>query len=87
MNIQETLALIEALKAAGVTKFKSLEHDIVFNGESAHAPIKQFKPQTEVSPTPVQENFKATEQLKDLISTIKLSDEELANRLFPDGAL
>ncbi len=88
MNLQETLALIEALRLAGVTKFKSLEHDIILE-----APLttsgNQLSPKKTVEPveTPIAENKEATEKLKDLISTLKMSDEELLNQIMPDGAL
>ncbi len=89
MNLQETLALIEALKSAGVTKFKSLEHDISLDARAiAH---NEFAVKNPVQPAdikpPIVENKEATEKLKELISDLKLSDEDLVNKLFPDGAL
>lgn len=82
MNLQETLLLIEALKASGVTKFKSLEHDIIFDG-SVSIPIVKSKDPIEL----VVENKEAAEKIKDLINTMKMSPEELANQIFPDGAM
>jgi hypothetical protein len=92
MNLQETISLIQALKSAGVTKFKSLEHDIILDaipiGPKQDAPKNQPVPagNQPIVDNPV-ENKEATEKLKDLIGTLKLSDEELANHMFPDGAL
>lgn len=84
MNLQETIALIDALKSAGVTKFKSLEHDISFDGK----PSQVIHPMHKYSHKPEEPiNHEATEKIKDLISTLKLSDEELANKMFPDGAI
>jgi len=85
MNLQETLSLIEALKSAGVTKFKSLEHDISFGGEVVpHRTIE--KPNVD-KPVEVVENKEATEQLKGLINSLKMSDEDLLNKIMPDGAM
>lgn len=82
MNLQETLALLEALKASGVTRFKSFEHEINLSGKGEIVQIK--KPEPEVDPQKVVE---ANEKLKNLMNTIKMSPEELANKIFPDGAL
>jgi transcription initiation factor IIE alpha subunit len=82
LNIQETLALIEALKASGVIKFKSQEHEIEFNVNHT-VNIKKPEVTQELPP----ETKEATEKLKNLINTISLSPEELANQIFPDGAL
>jgi regulator of protease activity HflC (stomatin/prohibitin superfamily) len=88
MNLQETLALIEALKLSGVTKFKSGEHEIELTGL---AQVKSFNKQEPLTPEAAQvtaeKTAQATEQLKNLINTINLSPEELANKMFPDGAL
>lgn len=85
MNLQETLALLEALKASGVKRFKSHEHEIELSGET----IPQIKkPLTEQeAKVSAEATAKATEQLKGLISTINMKPEELANVIFPDGAL
>jgi hypothetical protein len=93
MNLSETLQLLAALKAAGVSKFKSLEHDIVLDG--ANAPDNYLAPampsQPAVSATPVVPqtlvpvNPEATKKVEDLINTLKMNDAELAAHLFPDG--
>lgn len=85
MNFAETVALIEALKSAGVTRFKSLEHEISF-GAVAKIDVPRGTIETPEAP-PVAENKEATNKLKDLISTLRMSPEELANQIFPDGAL
>lgn len=82
MNIQETIALIEALKASGVTRFKSHEHEIDFDQKAVVVPVT--KPQ---SLPASKEDPEVTEKLKNLINTISMSPEELANKMFPDGAL
>jgi hypothetical protein len=91
MNIEETLQLIEALKQSGVTKFKSHEHEIVFSGV---AEVRSNKDVATAVATPVpvlteeqaKKNEEATEKLKDLINTVKMSPEELADQIFPAGA-
>ncbi len=90
MNLQETLALLEALKSSGVTKFKSLEHDISFGGDIGEKigilPTASSDKPVDI-PVESVENKEATEKLKSLINTLKMSDEELANQIFPDGAV
>ncbi len=81
MNLQETLALIEMLKSSGVTKFKSSEHEI----ELSPVP-RGTQPKVNIPETPVtkEAEVEATEKLKNLINTIKMNPEELANAMFPD---
>ena len=83
MNLQETLALIETLKANGVTRFKSHEHEI----DLVWGPAQAKK--VELPQTPEQEKaiVQANEKLKTMMNTINMSPEELANKMFPDGAL
>lgn len=88
MNIQETLALIEALKASGVKKFKSHEYEIEFGLSHSKASVKE----AEQLPLPISsEHVKATEEankkISELINTIKMTPEELADQIFPNGAL
>ncbi len=82
MNISETIALIEALKASGVVKFKSNEHEIEFDQSKSF--IKKEKPHEEADPKVVEA---ANEKIKSMLNTIQMSPEELANQIFPDGAL
>jgi len=85
LNIQETLALIEALKASGVTRYKSQEHEIEFGNSSE--PIKVQKPlQPEQAMDLAKKTAEAKDQLKNMINTINMSPEELANKMFPAGA-
>lgn len=84
MNFQETLALIEALKANGVTRFKSHNLEIDINPNFT---VNLKKPDNKDSAPHSQTEVQATEKLKNLINTIHMSPEELANKIFPDGAL
>lgn len=86
MNLQETVALIEALRANGITRFKSHEHEIDLMG--VEVSIKKKEPITEEQAKASAEvTAKATEQLKNLIDTINMSPEDLANKMFPNGAM
>ncbi len=87
MNIQETIALIEALRSSGVLKFKSAEHEIELKVDVPHGtPQKTIIPPSLPS-VDKESEVVATEKLKNLINTINMSPEELANKMFPDGAL
>jgi hypothetical protein len=88
LNLQETLALIEALKLSGVIRFKSHEHEIELSGKSEPIQVHKKEPLTEEqAKASADVTAKATEQLKNMINTIQMSPEELANKIFPDGAL
>lgn len=88
MNLQETLALIEALKLSGVLRFKSHEHEIELSGKSEPTQVFKKEPLTEEqAKASAETTAKATEQLKNLINTINMSPEDLANKIFPDGAI
>lgn len=85
MNLQETLALIEALKASGVTRFKSNDFEIDLSSKESFQ-VKKLEP-LPADPDKTKASIEATEKLKNLINTINMSPEELANKIFPDGAL
>ena len=96
MNVQDSLALIKALKEAGATHFKSPEfgeitlvHDqsdeeIVVTEPVTSIPAKE-REQTPASPAP--ENVEATKKVVEAINLLKMNDEQLANQIFPDGAI
>ena len=95
MNVQDSLALIKALKEAGATHFKSPEfgeitlvHDqsdeeIVVTEPVTSIPAKE-REQTPASPV---ENVEATKKVVEAINLLKMNDEQLANQIFPDGAI
>lgn len=87
MNITETIALIEALRASGVLKFKSSEHDIELSIFTTSPNIARTTPKLTDEPINKEAETVATEKLKNLINTINMSPEELANKIFPDGAI
>lgn len=80
MNIQEQLALIEALKNAGATHYKSTDFEITLEVGTGIPTPAASKPEV-----PAQ-NDEATEKLKDLIGTLQMNDEELLNKIMPNGA-
>jgi hypothetical protein len=83
MNIQETIALIEALRAAGVTRFKSQEHDIVLDGEPKPIQIPKVDP---INPSPVESPAEsdAKQKIKDMIKTLNMNPDEMARAMFPE---
>lgn len=101
MNHQETIALLAALKSAGVSHFKSGDTDIVLS--AAHGPsmpifqttgyaqttpnFQGLQTQGYSAPTPDPvANEDATDKIKDLIETLKMDDSSLLDKIFPAGA-
>jgi hypothetical protein len=99
VNAEDTLSIISALKASGATHFKSRDFEITFGtpqvsvdklvtqaGLGAWVPTpKTSSATTHVSDDPVA-NEEATKKLKEMIETLKLSDEQLMDKVFPAGA-
>jgi hypothetical protein len=95
MNAQETLVLLEALRASGASHFKSQDFEVSFGKTidpaatgSTPAPLLGKGPSASApsagSETP--ENKEATAKLKGLIETMKLDDASLIDKIFPAGA-
>jgi hypothetical protein len=96
VNLSDTTHLIQALKANGVVHFKSHDFEVKFNtsaGESlnnevatytapADVPVKMDQPVENVTYDPVE-----TKKAQDLVDLLKLKDDDLVNKLFPDGAM
>jgi len=83
MNFQETLELIKALKQAGASHFKSSDFEVTLSSEKASpAPVI-----AQLTPEQTKATEEANEKLKDLINTMKMTPEQLADQIFPDGAL
>ena len=83
MNLHETIALLEALRASGVTRFKSSEHEIDLSGKGEAIQVKKIEPSEDQTKVVAEAN----EKLKNLINTINMTPEELANKMFPNGAM
>ena len=85
MNVQETLALIEALRAAGVSHFKSQFLEITFG----NVPRGTDLPKPVVEPTSGEPKISeelASQKIKEMINTLQMTPEQLADQIFPAGA-
>ena len=82
MNVQETIAIIEALKSVGASHFKSQDFEITM--------IPSDSQPSRIMPSPIEpskEQVKeASAKIADLINTIKMTPEQLADQIFPAGA-
>lgn len=100
MNTQETLSLLDALRAAGATHFKSQDFEVSFGQSHNERTARDITKEVErriagdssgevhgacVASAPI-ENKEATEKLKALVETMKLDDVSLLNKIFPNGA-
>jgi hypothetical protein len=85
MNANETIALIAALKNAGATHFKSNDFEVSLKGDMAQSVSVPIETLESVASKP-QGNPDATQKLKDLISTLKMDDAQLLDKIFPAGA-
>ncbi len=87
MNLAETLELLRGLRASGATHFKSADFEVTLSSVSpvSEGGLAQEVPPAPITPPPIQ-NDDATEKLKELIGTLKLDDETLVDKIFPDGA-
>lgn len=85
MNLQDTVSLIEALRAAGVTRFKSHEHEIILDG-TTKAPVKVFTETQSASPGPVESPAEADarKKIQEMIKTLNMSPDQLAKYMFPE---
>lgn len=95
MNVQDSLALIKALKEAGATHFKSPEFgEITLVHDQSDEEIVVTEPVTSIpakereqTPGAPVENVEATKKVVEAINLLKMNDEQLANQIFPDGAI
>lgn len=91
MNLQETVTLIQALRAAGVKRFKSIEHEIDFE-ESDEFQLKKVEPLPTSIPVnaalePLQQKAvdEANAKIKEMVSTMNLTAQQLADKMFPEA--
>lgn len=79
MNTSYVERIIELCKANGITRFKSKDLDLRFGGAPA---------QTQTKPIPLQAIPPKTDEiphhLNEVRNLMKLSPEELVDRMFPD---
>lgn len=94
MNLQETIALIGALKEAGATHFKSHDFEVTLDGEQkihvgagniyyppgpVEAPSAELKGEAPID----QEK---TKKIEDLIDVLRMKDDQLVDQIFPAGS-
>jgi hypothetical protein len=90
MNLQETVSLVQALRAAGVKRFKSIEHEIDFE-ESDEFQVKKLEPlpptPTNSAIDPIQQKAidEANSKIKEMVSTMNLTAQQLADKMFPEA--
>ena len=92
MNLQETIALVQALRLNGAKHFKSSDLEVHFN-ENSEPDILTMKSSNTISKDATQDltqnpnyNAASTKQAEDLMDLLKMKDEELVNRIFPAGS-
>lgn len=85
MNAKEFRLIAKAMKEFGVTQFKCKDFEIALGGELKPAPIhrKRLK-KLKVDKDALEEGAPIPHVVTELSSLMKMGDEELANRLFPD---
>ena len=92
MTIQEILELIKLCKANGVTRFKSREISLRFGDtpvvESLKAvssvPVSKSSNPGDVLPSEAKE---IVHHVNEVTSLLRLSDEDLVDKLFPDYSM
>lgn len=96
MNLQETLALLDKLNAVGAKHFKSSDLEVSLAAQSFVHTSGDAQPITGIQQTIVTNNLpeqpkepynaENTAKAKNLIDMLKMTPEELANQIFPEGA-
>lgn len=88
MNVEETIKLLQVLKSNGATYFKSSDFEVTLIGGQPvlEAPVGPSSSPAEapVEPSPIDQA--ATDKVVETIELLKMKDEDLANKIFPDGA-
>lgn len=88
MNLQETIDLIGALKKAGATHFKSADFEVTLGKSTTRQEPDQItmaEPKSEIPEATI--NQANTKKAEDLIEMLTMKDDQLIDRIFPDGAL
>lgn len=97
MTLQHTERLLSLLRSSGVEYFKS--HDVEIRMGAVESPTSVAHAGPEPTPVPrgtsvKQENagdipakeIKIPHQLNQMISVLKMNDEQLVDQLFPEGS-
>lgn len=86
MNLQETIALIGALKEAGATHFKSNDFEVHLDG--SRLVIQEHKEAQKDFEEPKEEegpiDQEKTKKIEDLIDVLNMKDEQLVDQIFPE---
>lgn len=94
MNLQETIALIGALKEAGATHFKSNDFEVHLGNDGTgiqplaqtHESVFRKDAQTiQKDEGPIDQE--KTQKIEDVIDLLKMKDDQLLDKIFPEGAL
>lgn len=88
MNAEEKIKLIQLLVSSGVTYFKCAEFELRIDSQKAVSkPHIDSKPQLVQEPPLQQFDPDKTDKVLKAIELLQLKDEELANKIFPAGAM
>ena len=93
MDFQQTVALIELLRASGVKRFKSLEHEIDFSDNSDDFKVQKVKPLPSPAPNaavaPIEQKAidEANAKIKDMLATLNMTPQQMADKMYPEAAL
>jgi hypothetical protein len=87
MNLSDTVELINALKSKGVLHFKSHDFEVSFKPSGVETHVGSEQSMQVVTPAPEGPiDPVATQKAQDLIDILKLKDDALVDKIFPDGA-
>lgn len=97
MNLKETIELLSALKSAGATHFKSADFEVTLSAGSFQIkdelPTRQSQddgitlaPSAMPADVSTVHNLEATAKVKDLIQTLSMPNDQLIDKIFPNGA-
>lgn len=81
MSPAEIKALVKALSASGVTHFKTPELELSFGAKPQADPLKQDNIPLDA---PVSAEDPIKHKVEEMVSLMKLSEQDLVMRLFPD---
>jgi hypothetical protein len=88
VNVEETIAVIEALRLAGVRRFKSRDIEVHFGAAGVRVAKRTPQAAQRVAgdvQTELPLNAENTKRAEDLIRTLR-NPEKLMDAIFPDGA-
>ncbi len=88
MNLTETLALLDKLKAVGAKHFKSADLQVDLEAQSwVHVDtLPDAKRPEPAAPVTEPYNAQNTKAVEDMIDLLKSKDEALLDKIFPAGA-